>query len=473
MLRFYYALYALIAYIILCFLSCSKEQVCDDSDYQDHNSVCVKSVIVKCSGDDYIVTTEDMEYYARFMNKLEGKKFTGEVSDISPVFYKDVLACYVVNYQDGWQVISSDKRGPIVLAEYQHGNFSFEKARESVRTWLVLLFGDINYRRINPDVYYQNIRPKDLESELSCCAQWESIIKRGANSNYRFDPIPPEPAGEYQYSYTYTTTSQDGVSHLMSTHWDQWAPYNSYIPLSSSDSVTRCPAGCVNIAGAQVLYYLHGFIGKPVSSPTTGFCVGYDDMNTMFFSNYQQTTWDVMDTPLDTLDFLGLFIGSVAALSETKFKISGSRTTINKLRQHTFSYYGVTGNYSTTYNRDTVYNNLKSSLPVIFGGNRFESIFSWPGHAWVIDGYVKEVTTYHDVYEWVYLEPPTGPVPYHPNYETTYQSSQLLYFKMNWGYGNSGGVDDAYYSPNGSWVNPLIPDSNPYVFQKEVYSRFR
>lgn len=341
-----------------------------------------------------------------------------------------------------------------------------------------MLYEDIQYRRDCSDEYYANISKEGQIQEEFSLTLWDAV-KKGSFSDMtgivttEAKGPPSEPPGRYELSYTYTTTEYAGVNHLMTTHWKQEAPYNSFCPLISYNGTDRCLVGCVNVAGAQVLYYLHYQMGRPINSPTVGYSYGPPDNHTYGFSGFSSSTWDVMDTNADTNDYRGLFIGSVAHLSHTDFGADVSSAYVSDLHNYTFPFYGVTSTYSTSYNRDTVHYYLSASQPVIYGGNRYASLFYWPGHTWVIDGYINEITVYHDVYEWVYLDEPTGPVPPHNPYEILSYSTQLKYFKMNWGWGNYYGEDDAMYATTGSWPDPLVIGSNPYIYSRELMYHFR
>lgn len=424
------------------------------------------------SEEDFFVSTEDMECYSEFMSHLKGKKQKGQVIEVTPVSYRGEVTGYVVNYEDGWQVISSDKRGPIILAESSQGLFNFQDAPKGVQVWLNILFDDIFVRKFYLKEYYKSITKEGVEEEALSCNMWRLFVAGpDAKNNNETKGPPTEPPGRHQYSYTYTTTEYvDGVSHLLQTSWRQNSPYNSLCPFVSTTSSNHCLVGCTALAGAQVLYYLHYFTGMPTASPTS--CSFID--NYPIFSAYSPYAWNYIDQPNDSFDYRGMFIASVACEAETNFGEEESGTTVLKLKNGAFTHYGVQCDYSTTYIRDTVFHNIKSHLPVIFGANRYVDLFNYPGHTWVIDGYVNEVITYHDVYEWVYLTEPTGPVAAPPPpYEILSQSSSLKYFLMNWGYGNNHGEDDAYYATDGSWCNPLIPNSNPYVYAKEILTRYR
>ena len=422
--------------------------------------------------DDYLVDDNDLEAYVNFLNKQIGDETYGLVLDVEPVLYDGEIAFYIINFEDGWQILSSDKRGPIVLAKSNHGHFSMKSANENILTQLYFYFEDILFRRNNPERYYELLGNKEKEMEEFCEKTWKLIVEDldslTNKAHVSTKVIPNEPLGDYQLSYTYYTHQIDSVNHLMSTHWHQggsYGNYNAYCPLATD--TTRCPAGCVTIAGAQVLNYLHYFIGSPIESPTNGFCFGYYynyNNTSSYFSDYSSSTWDLMPFYASN-DYRALFIGHIAKLSRISFSPNSSGTTVEEFYDYALPVYDVTATYSNIYSCNTVFQNLKSGMPVIYGGNKPNG---GTGHAWVIDGYVEDIVTIHNVYEWVYLEPPTVPVnPPEPIEFTIVSPAALLYFKMNWGWGNPDGEDDAHYSPSGSWV-PGNQPGLPYTSYREL-----
>lgn len=434
---------------------------------------------------DFFVTVEDIERYGQYVERLHDNPPFGKAINIETLLFDDEVAGYVVNFENGWQIVSSDKRGPVILAKSRKGSFHYEEANESIKSWLDILFEDIVFRRKNESDYYSHLDIEGVEAEEFSVALWEAVtnghfsldLKKGEGFDHEETKIPPlEPPGSYVYSYTYTTVEYDTLAHLMTTHWHQNNPYNSFIPLKSLSGTDRCPTGCVTIAGAQVLYYLHYFLGKPVYSPSSGYCVGSYQEYSSSFLNFSADTWDLMESPLDSCDYRGLLIGHVASSIDVEFAPESSSADTKDLHDNTFPLYGLSSNYSTAYNRDTIYKNLKDGLPVIFAGKRRNNLFNSIGHSWVIDGYVDERTTYHDVYEWQYVTVPTVPVPSYPPLEIiTNQSPVLKYFRMNWGWGNYEPYyeDDGVYSTSGSWVNPRHPTYNPYSHGKKIITRFR
>lgn len=471
--------------IILVLFSCSKESI----KYDDCDGINIDSVILTKSDypldyQYYLLSDEDISAYAHFIEVLKGNPF-GSFSKWSPEFHDEQVVYYILDFENGWQILSPDKRGPIVLA-YGFGNSPFtDSCNAAERTWLEKLSADIKHRWYNPEDYYGSLTEAEMEAERASILTWRAICsgfggevetKGGGNLP---PPEPMEPPGHYELVSTYyTVEAMDSIGHLLNTKWGQTNSFNDYCPFEDTSFTNRCPAGCVNVAGSQVLYYLHYYLGIPTSSPTTGYCVGYSHYNVLNmqtgsysfgFDNFSQMTWDSMDTTSNGNNYVSLFVGSVGHLSQTKFDSSGSGTTIASLLEHAFSFYGISSVYSTTYSTGTVYQSILNGAPVIFGGNRYEDLFSWPGHVWVIDGCVTNNYTLHYVYDWVYDDPDINLEDYqlsiHEPYETTSSISQLKWFKMNWGYYGQG--DDNHYLTDGIWVNPIV-GGNPYQFNIEL-----
>ncbi len=63
--------------------------------------------------------------------------------------------------------------------------------------------------------------------------------------------------------------------HMIKTQWGQFYPWNQCVPYATGTD-SRCAAGCVAVAGAQLLKFLHDSLGKPATFYTTGSCSGYE-----------------------------------------------------------------------------------------------------------------------------------------------------------------------------------------------------
>ena len=70
---------------------------------------------------DFFVTVEDIERYGQYVERLHDNPPFGKAINIETLLFDDEVAGYVVNFENGWQIVSSDKRGPVILAKSRKG----------------------------------------------------------------------------------------------------------------------------------------------------------------------------------------------------------------------------------------------------------------------------------------------------------------------------------------------------------------
>jgi hypothetical protein len=238
--------------------------------------------------------------------------------------------------------------------------------------------------------------------------------------------------------------------HLLSTKWGQGYPWNQRAPYTSSAKTDHCLTGCVPVAAAQVLYYLHYKIGKPVGTYGFSTCNAYipDGASSIVLSSSDITFNHC--APLHWADF-PLNAGGTGQHG----KVSTLMMRIGYLygaayhRNATYSYTGLATTYfpsefsvscSTTspittsqlasISRTQIYNN---ELPILMS----VSDNAGNGHSIVIDGYdyLEVRITYSDSE--------------YPNIiYTTTETSRFL--AINWGW---DGVGDSDASGNTIWYN--------------------
>lgn len=426
--------------------------------------------------DNYLVNDQDLSAYTHYLNTIVDND-RGVVTDITPISSNNTPAAFIINFEKGWQILSSDKRGPIVLADSKDGHFSLEEANDGVLAWINMLIDDINYRRIYAEDYYKSIDDEAKKNEEYCLNYWKAI---NADTDYIISQTKTKdhelmPDGHFELDYTYLTTEvRDSITHLMTTSWRQSSPYNDFIPLVSGSTTKRCPAGCTAIATAQVLYYLHYHLGVPLTSPSYGYCFGDENDYEMYFDNYVSTTWDNMLPNCDSLHYTSMFIADIACKVGTHFHEDASWTLfINKVATQACPAYGISCSHNYSYDADIVYQNLCNSLPVIFSGSNKIT----EGHTFVIDGYDNTVTKTHFVYKYVIdsIPDPDGgftelPVPIGgaQYYEEIVASSPVMrHFFLNWGWGS---IDNTPYSTNGYWSDS---DGNLYQYFREIVYGFQ
>jgi hypothetical protein len=277
-----------------------------------------------------------------------------------------------------------------------------------------------------------------------------------------------------------TTTALTPITRgpYIQTKWAQAAPWNNCVPYNSTSYTTRCPAGCVAIAGAQMAYFLHYALGKPVNAPGYGVCYGYSSSGSssysFSFSNFSSTVWDNMATRswFSGTDLSAYLIGYMGTNIGMAYGEEGSGASMSDLS----SFYGNLGisSSSQSYNSGTVLSSLNNGRPVIVSAKRkyYTSFLGIPivhykGHAWIIDGYEADRVKYTYTYEWVSTGSNNVPLP-NPGIRTTESITTTNYqLIMNWGY--AGSYDGYRYTLTGDWTTSS--DRN-YLYNREIITSF-
>lgn len=159
---------------------------------------------------------------------------------------------YVVNFDGGgWALISGIflEEGPILAYSFS-GVFNPESIRSpEVAFWLESTKQFI--AELIDDVFLDNTR-----SENQTCTEDSEIhsASRSFGDSYFWVQVPIDT--------TVATTTYSSVSPLLSTKWGQEYPWNYMCPTINGE---QCLTGCVSVAYAQELYYLHDYLGEPTT----------------------------------------------------------------------------------------------------------------------------------------------------------------------------------------------------------------
>ena len=256
----------------------------------------------------------------------------------------DAPAYYVFNteYNSGYVVVSGDDRTDDILAYSTTGSFDEENMPENVRAWMQGYAEQIAML----DGYVQQPTQQTRTS-----AQWEA------------------------------------VAPLVTTKWNQGAPYNNECPLHNGE---RSVTGCSATAMAQVMNY-HQWPQDSVAS-----IAGYTSSSTKVYASKLPSTafrWDEMKDTYGSKDdgsavaelmrycaqaiksefsrlATGAYTEDVATALRKTFKYEAS-VEMRKIDYYTISDW-----------EEIVYNELKENRPVYHAGYSLEG-----GHAFVCDGY--------------------------------------------------------------------------------------
>jgi len=411
---------------------------------------------------------------------------------------------YVVNHAEGgWTMYASDKRVPAIVAEDTKGKFSKDEAALIMGDWLETMADDMKAVRHATDDNL-GLTKDEIEANMS---SWEAVcdpnsfIMKQKSKTRAYVPFPTDFPGQYKlYKTESEAITYDSVPHLTSTAWSQGSPYNMYCPNKTEvgdDGETKAPAGCVAIAGAQMLYFLHYKIGIPEFIPDTAYCYGNIKSYTWGQMDRERNIWSLIhhsgNSGYRTYDFWGNnvqeaslvapLIANVAFLVDMDFGNAASGAQTEDLVNKVFGFYGISCQY-TTFNENTLRTSLLSGMPVIARAyatkkkKLFKTVYK-DGHAFIIDGYKRTQvkTTYH--YKWVYdgigedgLLPPAPDKP--DSVSVSISSPYISYVRMNWGWGwgyYDGFYNNAWCTPTGAWkANENTPN---YQYKRYMISGFK
>jgi hypothetical protein len=405
---------------VFCLYSCNSY---DDADVGDSSLTSVHS-------DKDNVTLSDVKNYTELVCVDDSDGVTKIVPIV--VDEMDTLA-YIVNYLNGWEIIGGDKRITPILAYDNSGNFDVENANPNVIAWLEDMTDRIYAVRYG--------KTQDTLSEY--CDFWENVSNRS-------DKISKSYVSTGQYKKSMLRSATTSVNHLIQTKWGQSSPWNTCVPYTT-DYVTRCPVGCVAVAGAQMLYFLHYKLGSPEYMYSVGSCSGWANGSnysyTFIFNNADTTIWNEMAkyywNASSATNKSAILMGYVGYRIGMKYDDSSSGATTSDLVGDVFTPFGISCSYAS-YNATKIVSSLESGMPVIiraygtktvkkFLGITIKTTYS-NGHAWIIDGYESDGTD--------------------------------TYFKMNWGW--DGSYDSGSYTNGDSWN---IGSYN-FVYERKMISGY-
>ncbi|MBQ7639760.1 MAG: C10 family peptidase [Bacteroidales bacterium] len=418
----------------------------------------------------YFVSPEDLNAYLHYKSLVEKKEIV--VESITPVKNNagDTLL-YLINYDEGWDLLAADKRATVPLGSDKTGHLNLEETEHPIVSWIMCLSEDVYATRMTdscnseaPDITEYNINTwKAITADESL---FREVIEEYLPETRSYPHI-----GQYVFAgVTEVDLFYDEVRHLTTTKWCQDDHNcNDYVPWRSDDPSLHAPAGCVAVAGAQMLYYLHYYMGIPQTAPTTAYCYSSvgdpDPLSQMGQGDYSATAWAEMDSLGQ--DKAGMLIASVAKMVHKNFGNNGSGAITADLVTDCFPNYRIASNYAS-YQETTVSNSLMyQNMPVIVraGGTAPNN----NGHCFIIDGYMRtrHQTIYTYVWEWLNYDPEEE-YPKMPNqYDITYSSPVISYYYMNWGWG--GDCNNVAFAKSGDWV---IDNQYNFIYERAMIHNF-
>jgi hypothetical protein len=299
---------------------------CTELDFNEN--VDIDSYKTGKISEGYNVTLQD----ARIYTNVVCNKESIELKNIDPIVYeKDTLA-YIVNYDEGWEIVSGDKRSAAVLACDETGEFDLDDANPCVLSWLDDILGQIYLLR-----YYGK---EDTLSDNYL--YWAELTQKQVSFM------------SYKSTSLKSTSTIINLGHLTETKWGQNTPWNTCVPYTSPDYSERCPVGCVAVAGAQMLYFLHYELGTPSTMYSQGSCSGYSSSSSsnysFNFSNRTTSAWDAMAKNYYASsgeDKSAILMGYVGYMVGMEYDEEGSGASTSDLKDDVFGPEGISCSYDS------------------------------------------------------------------------------------------------------------------------------
>ncbi len=351
--------------------SCNDYETFDDLDktiVNDEFTINKTTAVDIANGLLLVNTTENLSNKSLKSATIKNQKKIKSILEVPDEDKK--TAYFIINYEGGgFIILAGDKRSEPILAFSETNKFELESDYfpSGLVSWLYSSKENI-----------EKIRDKNEKISPQIEKQWNDLQKGGADViSYRI--IDPEEPDCTPY------VIQKGP--FLQTTWGQGCGYNSKTPSMSCGPCNHAWTGCVATAMAQIMKY-HQY-------PTS---YSWSSMP----NSYGTSTTSILMR--DIGDAVNMDYTCDGSGADTQDEVASSF-------RNDFGYSSAT--YSS-YNYQTVKNELSHNRPVILKGGRKSGwwIFGQykDGHAWVCDGYLN------------YINPCWG---------------SILKFNMNWGWNGS------------------------------------
>ena len=278
----------------------------------------------------------------------------------------DQLYVFNVGQHEGFVIVSGDDcTGDLVLGYADKGEISAENMPDNLRSWLQGYADQIQWMKEH------GVRN-------------DAAASRGAMKK-----------------------SKTAIPAMLTTKWNQSAPYNNYCPKMTPDGSVAAVTGCVATATAQVMYYQAK--KHNITSTTTTEIPGYQNQSGYYwYINGVQSTsmpakssvtidWtkipaEASPSTDDAKEQVARLMEYIGAGVQMQYRSSsdGSSATNEAAVTALVKYFGYDPDAKSIYAedytydawQDAIYTELSTNGPVLFGGDSTTG-----GHAFIIDGY--------------------------------------------------------------------------------------
>ncbi|MBR2400989.1 MAG: C10 family peptidase [Tidjanibacter sp.] len=420
---------------------------------------------------EYFVSATDLEDYIKYRGSIS-KRANFTVKDVESYgLDSSHTLFYIVNYDQGWEVVSADKRLQPRMAYGDNGEFDINSDNEPMQFWIsILADGVLQTRRQSGDTLASssenatNGKGGEDESKNDNVDFWDSISStsttRGEINTPTWGPLdsleglfpPPEIKRYFIPGAIVHNSAITTVGTIAPTRWGQEDPWHWACP-TIPNSNEKSPAGCTAVAGAQLLYSLKMQKGWNIMTPSFAFCNAVLPNTTQIFGPLSTEPWEKMalsesDDNYERLQNSRALIAYAGYISDMSYGISESGAYLSQLQDGLAEYYNISCTESS-YGNVSISGELQKH-PILVSG--YEDTGHDHGHSWMIDQYriINTVTNryYIETYEdLTYYELSQLTIDDATGYITTFDTDR--HYHMNWGW---DGICDGYYGlPPEDW----------------------
>ena len=344
-------------------------------------------------------TYDNVLDYVDFMKDEKGGSRSMDSYSVSPYLNKDGdTIAYVVDYSEGWDLLSSDRRTPLVLASSPEGTFNKEEIKET---------DNLGYYWDEMEGFLTELKATPMTETDSLGQGWNALYVRNGSvpeenivkTKAAFEEAYPGDNGYWVLLESETEIVEEvPLQRAITTEWNQ--DINMYIPQKvneKGDSV-HCKVGCVAVAGGQYLYYLHNKKNNPRYMVND---VSYNNSTKKYtFTGSSELVWEYMDNPYYGIHYVGILLGYIASEIGTIFGIEKSFANENQLSDFMNNKYGYNQSWHS-YSSSTIVGILEREGAVIAVADGYDDKGEFSSHAFLIDGYRTKRTKTTSTYGWV------------------------------------------------------------------------
>lgn len=392
----------------------------------------------KCTASFSSSTKVTSTHISAYLNGYKGVSETrsAEIA-IDPLLNGTDTVMYLVNYpQGGWEVLSADIRAPKVLVMSKGGCMTVENLTSNPA--VESLYGSMGD--------YISFLHKNPEIDVETAGDWEDVVYQIENAQTR------EIESWVLIGTTVLEDIEEEQDHLTITRWGQGSPspsvgkWNYYSPRLNPSSQYRCYTGCIPVAIAQMMYYLHYKIGHPVAyyndfTVSTSIPTGATSVKiaTSHLTGTGSLGYDWSILPLkhdasyteEQYKYVSSIMTHIGYCTDATYSSTGTSVLPSKIKPF-FSSLGI----SCSGPSDTDWNIITGeifdrNMPVMLGVYTAND----EGHRVILDGLYSRLRRVEKRYVWNSI---SG-----PQYKTEIELDTQDLVCFNWGYEDSGMVSSS------------------------------